>query len=157
MRRVSPVELPAKRSSVSSGPVVVLVTDDPAVGFSALRELHGVGYEVKPVRLRLRASDDVRKGRALIRERAELVVIDASQHPSLALALLEALRATDGTVPVIVIAGDDDGARDEAERLGAEAVLEASLDVSRLRAAAEALVPVLRELDVDEVRGYSFH
>jgi len=159
MRRVSSVE-PSKRFNhprVSSGPVVVLVADDPATGFHALRGLHTSGYEVKPVRLGLRAAGDVRNGRALIREPAELVVIDASQHPSVAMALLEALRAADGTVPVIVIAGDGAEARDEAKRLGAEVVLEAPLDVSRLRSAAEALVPVLREFDVDEVRGYSFH
>jgi DNA-binding NtrC family response regulator len=159
MRRVSSVE-PSKRFShprTSSGPVVVLVADDPGTGFSALRGLQTSGYEVKPVRLGLRAAGDLRNGRALIREPAELVVIDASQHPSVAMALLEALRAADGAVPVIVIVGAGSEAPDEAKRLGAEVVLESPLDVSRLRSAAEALVPVLREFDVDEVRGYSFH
>jgi DNA-binding NtrC family response regulator len=159
MRRVFSVE-PSKRFSrprVSSGPVVVLVADDPATGFYALRGLRTSGYEVKPVRLGLRAAGDVRKGRALVREPAELVVIDASQHPPVAMALLEALRAADGTIPVIVIAGAGTEARDEAKRLGAEVVLESPLDVPRLQSAAEALVPVLREFDVDEVRGFSFH
>jgi CheY-like chemotaxis protein len=73
------------------------------------------------------------------------------------MALLEALRAADGTIPVIVIAGAGTEARDEAKRLGAEVVLESPLDVPRLQSAAEALVPVLREFDVDEVRGFSFH
>lgn len=159
MRRLSSVESSFKRSShprVSSGPVVVLVTDDPATGLSALRGLHASGYEVKPVRLGARATRNLQKGTALIREPAELVVIDAARHPSQAMASLEALRATDGAVPVIVIGGDTE-TRDEAKRLGAEVVLESPLDVSRLRSAAETLVPVLREFDVDEVRGYSFH
>jgi DNA-binding response OmpR family regulator len=160
MRRVSSVEPSTKRFShprVSSGPVVVLAADDPTTGLSVLRGLHASGYEVKPVRLGLRATGDLKKGRALIREPAELVVIDASRHPSLATGFLEALRATDGIVPVIVIAGAGAEVRDEAKRLGAEVVLESPLDVSRLRSAAEALVPVLPEFDVDEERGYSFH
>ena len=158
--RGSHVEASAKRSShprVSSGPVVVLVADDPAIAFSALRGLNLSGYEVKPVRLGLRSTRDLKKGRALIRESAELVVIDASRHPTLAMASFESLRATDGTVPVIVIAGVGTDTHDEAKRLGAEVVLDSPLDISRLRSAAEALVPVLREFDVDEVRGYQFH
>jgi hypothetical protein len=73
------------------------------------------------------------------------------------MAFLEALRAADGTVPVIVLASGGPEARDEAKRLGAEVVLDSPLDVSGLRSAAEALVPALPEFDVDEVRGYQFH
>jgi len=159
MRRVSHVESSFKRVShprVSSGPIVVLVADHPATGFAALRGLHMSGYEVRPVRLGLSATRDLKKGRALIREPAELIVIDASRHPTLAMLSLEALRATDGAVPVIVIAAGTE-TRDEAKRLGADVVLGSPLDVSGLRSAAEGLVPVLREFDVDEVRGYSFH
>lgn len=160
MPRASSVESSSRRFGHprgSSGPVVVLVADDPAAGFSALRGLHSSGYEVKPVRLGSKATGDLQSGRAVIRESAELVVIDASRRPSAAMAFLEALRAADGTVPVIVVAAAGAEARDEAKRLGAEVVLESPLDVSRLRSAAETLVPVLREFDVDEVRGYSFH
>lgn len=160
MRRVSSVESSTKRYAhprVSSGPVVLLVADDPATGFSGLRALNMSGYEVKPVRLGLRATGDLQKGRSPIREPAELVVIDASHRHSLAMAFLEALRAVDGAVPVIVLAGGSPETRDEARRLGAEVVLESPLDVAGLRSAAEALVPALPEFDVDEVRGYQFH
>jgi DNA-binding NtrC family response regulator len=88
----------------------------------------------------------------------ELVVLDASSRPSRATQLLEALRAADSTIPVIVIAGPDSESREEAARLGAEAVLDSPLDLSRLRVAAETLVPALREFDREvETRGYSFH
>jgi len=94
----------------------------------------------------------------LIRDPVELVVLDASRRPSPAMRLLEALRAADGTIPVIVIAGADPETREEASRLGAEGVLDPPLDVARLRAAAESLVPALPEFDRDvETRGYSFH
>ena len=67
-------------------------------------------------------------------------VIDASRQPSLAMAFLDALWAMAGPPPVMVIAGANDGARDEAKRLGAESVLDSPLHVSRLRSGADTLV-----------------
>lgn len=161
MRRASSFELPPKRPHhlprVSSGPVALLAADDPAAGFAAARGLHASGYEVRPVRLGAKATGDLRRGRALSRQPAELVVIDASRHQPLAMGFLDALRHEDASVPTIVIVGPGADVRDEAARLGADLVLDSPLDIGRLRSAAESLVPVFREFDGDEARGYSFH
>ena len=156
MPKSSSVEVPSnvRRPRVLFGPTVLLVADDPATGFPAFHALEAAGYDVKFVRLGRRSASA--SGRDLIRDPVEMVVLDASRRSRDAMALLEKLRLADRTLPVVVIAG---GASicDEALDLGADAVVESPLDVSRLRSAAEALVPVLREFDVDESRGYSFH
>jgi len=162
MPRSSSIQVPYSRSDylprVSAGPAVLLVTDDPETGLAASRGLRAAGYEVRPVRLGHRGTGAPRMGRGLVRDPVELVVLDASRRPSRAMSFLEALRAADGAIPAIVIAGGDAETREEAARLGAEAVLDCPLDLARLRGAAEALVPVLGEFDRDvETRGYSFH
>lgn len=136
---------------------VLLVADNPSVAFTASHGLRAAGYEVRAVRLRQTAAGDPQIGRRLARDPVELVVLDASRRPSQAVKVLEALRSADSTIPAIVIAGKDAETRDEAARLGAEAVLDSPLDLSRLRAVAETLAPAIREFDRDvEVRGYSF-
>src|SRR5262245_37197305 len=162
MPRASSIQFPYIRSDhlprVSAGPAVLLVADDPETGSAASLALRAAGYEVRAVRLGHRGIGDPRTGRGLVRDPVELVVLDASRRPSRAMSLLEALRAADGAIPAIVIASGDAETREEAARLGAEAVLDCPLDHARLRTAAEALVPVLREFDRDvETRGYSFH
>lgn len=162
MPRASSTQFPYTRSDylprVSAGPAVLLVADDPETAFAASHGLRAAGYEIRPVRLGHRGTDDPRTGRGLVRDPVELVVLDASRRPSRAMSLLEALRAADGAIPAIVIASGDAETREEAARLGAEAIVDWPLDPARLRAAAEALVPVLREFDRDvETRGYSFH
>lgn len=157
MPRSSSVEVSSRvrQPRVCFGPAVLLVADDPVTSFSASHALQAAGYEVKFIRLgRLGSSAP---GRDLIRDPVELVVIDASRRSRDALTLLEGLRSADSALPVVVIAGAATGIREEASSLGAEMVIESPLDAARLRAAAEALVPVLREFDVDEARGYSFH
>jgi CheY-like chemotaxis protein len=80
-------------------------------------------------------------------------VLVADDDEDFRAALAEALEE-DGYNVVAV----PSGAAALAARLGAEAVLDWPLDHARLRTAAEALVPVLREFDRDvETRGYSFH
>src|SRR5262245_15784025 len=162
MPRSSSIQFPYSRSDylprVSAGPAVLLVAHDPHTGVAASHGLRAAGYEVRSVRLGQSGTGDPRMGRGLVRDPVELVVIDASRRPSRAMSLLEALRAADGAIPAIVIAGGDAETREEAARLGAEAILDWPLDHARLRTAAEALVPVLREFDRDvETRGYSFH
>ncbi|HVV48773.1 MAG TPA: hypothetical protein VHO06_03865 [Polyangia bacterium] len=132
--------------------------DDASATFAASHDLGAAGYEVRTLRLDQTAASDPQIGRKLVRDPLELVVLDASRRPSEAMTLLEALRAADRSLPVVVIAGMAGETREEASRLGAEAVLDSPADVSRLRAAAEDLAPVLREFDREvEVRGYSFH
>jgi AmiR/NasT family two-component response regulator len=71
---------------------------------------------------------------------------------------LRTRTAADCMIPVILVGGADASTHEEAARLGAEAILDAPLDVSRLRSAAETLAPVLRDVDVAvEARGYSLH
>jgi DNA-binding NtrC family response regulator len=161
MPRVSSVPISDRFNhlpQVSSGPVVLLVADDPATSFAAQRALRAAGYETKLVRLGLKTADDLRGGRGLRQSSVELVVLDASRQPRAAIASLEALRTADSTLPVILIADADVSVAEEASRLGAEEVLASPLDVLRLRSAAETLAPLLRDVDVAvEARGYSFH
>ena len=132
----------------SVGPVVDLVTGDSSTSQPVLRALQGIGYEVKWIRLGPGTVESMRKSNGLQRARAELVILDASQAPQPALSYLEALRGVDGALPVIVIASADPATRGEALRLGAEAVLDAPVDVSLLRSAAESLTPLFRGVDV---------
>jgi CheY-like chemotaxis protein len=106
----------------------------------------------------MRTAAHLGKGTARTLGPIELVVLDASRQPPLALALLEALRQTDSTIPVIAVAGGDPATREEISRLGAEAVLDSPLDDRRLLSAAERLAPLLRGFNVDlESHGPSFH
>ena len=157
MPRSSSVEVSSKvrQPRMSFGPAVLLVADDPVASTSAFHALQAAGYEVKFMRLGRQTGSA--RGKDLIRDPVELVVIDASRRSRDAMTLLEGLRAADSTLPVVVIASRASDIREEASYLGAEAVVELPLDASRLRSAAETLVPVLREFEVDEARGYSFH
>jgi CheY-like chemotaxis protein len=105
-----------------------------------------------------RTAAHLRKGTGPTLGPIELVVLDASRQPPLALALLEALRQTDSTIPVIAVVGGDPATREEVFRLGAEAMLDSPLDDRRLLSAAERLAPLLRGFNVDlESDGSSFH
>ena len=162
MPRVSSVQFAFNRSNhvprVSSGPAVLLVADNPSTAFTASHGLRASGYEVKSIRFGQTAASDLQIGKRLVRDPVELVVLDASRRPSHALMVLEALRAADANIPAIVVAGPDAETRAEASRLGADAVLDSPLDMSRLRALAESLAPAIREFDREvEARGYTFH
>jgi CheY-like chemotaxis protein len=106
----------------------------------------------------MRTAAQLAKGTSATLGPVELVVLDASRQPPLALALIEALRQTDSSIPVIAVAGGDPATREEISRLGAEAVLDSPLDNGRLLSAAERLAPLLRGFTVDlESNGSSFH
>ncbi len=145
-------------SRSSFGPIVLLIGDEPTTKSAALSVLQHAGYEVRSVRLEMRTAAHLAKGTRATLGPVELVVLDASRQPPLALALLEALRQTDSTIPVIAVAGGDPATREEISRLGAEAVLDSPLDDRRLLSAAERLAPLLRGFTVDlESDGPSFH
>jgi DNA-binding response OmpR family regulator len=146
------------RSPSSFGPMVLLIGDEPTTRSAALRVLQHAGYEVRSARLEMRTAAHLGKGTAPTLGPIELVVLDASRQPPLALALLEALRQTDSTIPVIAVVGGEPANREEISRLGAEAVLDSLLDGRRLLSAAERLVPLLRGFNFDsESDGSSFH
>jgi CheY-like chemotaxis protein len=163
MRRVvSENYLPRRFQRIPSpgsfGPIVLLIGDEPTARSAALRVLQYAGYEVRSARLEMRTAAHLGKGTGQTLGPIELVVLDASRQPPLALALLEALRQTDSTIPVIAVAGGDPATREEISRLGAEAVLDSPLDDRHLLSAAERLAPLLRGFNVDlESDGSSFH
>ena len=145
-------------SPSSFGPIVLLIGDEPTTRLTALRVLQHAGYEVRCARLEMRTAAHLGKATGATLGPIELVVLDASRQPPLSLALLEALRQTDSTIPVIAVVGGDPATREEISRLGAEAVLDSPLDDRRLLSAAERLAPLLRGFDVDlESFGSSFH
>ncbi len=157
MPRSSSVEVSSKvrQPRMSFGPAVLLVADDPVTSVPAFHALQAAGYEVKFIRLG--RHNGSAPGKDLIRDPVELVVIDATRRAREAMTLLERLRTADNSLPVVVIAGGGTDIREEASHLGAEAVVDSPLDPSRLGSLAESMVPVLREFDVDETRGYLFH
>src|SRR6185369_12319552 len=131
------------------GPGVLLIGDDPATRSAALRALLRAGYEVRSAPLEMRTASYLRRGGGPTRGPIELVVLDASRQPQLALTLFEALRQSDGTIPVIAVVGEDPATREEMSRLGAESVLDSPLDDRRLLSATERLAPLLRAFDID--------
>ncbi len=163
MRRVvSDNHLPRRFQRIPSpgsfGPIVLLIDDEPTARSAALRVLQHAGYEVRSARLEMRTAAHLAKGTGATLGPVELVVLDASRQPPLALELLEALRQTDSTIPVIAVAGGDPATREEISRLGAEAVLDSPLDDRRLLSAAEQLAPLLRGFNADlESHVSSFH
>jgi CheY-like chemotaxis protein len=145
-------------SSSSFGPIVLLIGDEPTTRSTTLRVLQHAGYEVRCARLEMRTAAPLGKGTGPTLGPIEFVILDASRQPTLALALLEALRQTDSTIPVIAAVGGDAATREEISRLGAEAVLDSPLDDRRLLSAAERLAPLLHGFNVDlESDGFSFH
>jgi DNA-binding response OmpR family regulator len=124
------------------GPFVLFGSDDPTVTSVGTRIFRGAGYRVRAARVELLTTRHLLgSGRGFPGEGVELVVLDASKQAERALAVLEALRGRDATVPVILIAGSDPGLRDEAARLGADALVDVPLEMTKLRGLVEVLTP----------------
>lgn len=130
-------------------PRVLFAGDKTPTMSLASRVLWEAGYDVRLVRLNDRVADSLRRKSGLASQAIELAVVDATSKPSVAFALLDTLRSVGVDLPVIVIADSTASAREEAHRLGAEAVLESPLDVSKLRCLVETLVPPVPDLAVD--------
>lgn len=146
MNKVPSAESTPNRFSRSSrlsspGATVLLVWDDPLFHDLSRRALKPDGYDVRSVQLGARASAHWRCNPV------ELLVLDATRDPRRALTFFEDVRKRDGALPVIVIAGTNRATKEEAVRLGAATVLDASLDVSRLLRAAASLAPFIPGVD----------
>jgi len=83
------------------------------------------------------------------RKAIELLVFDSSETPSIVGPTIEAVRAIDWALPIILIAPPDPALRAEAERLGVEAILEIPVAADEIRRAATSIVPVVPEVELD--------
>jgi CheY-like chemotaxis protein len=79
----------------------------------------------------------------------ELLVLDGSERPRSVGATIEAVRAMNWALPIILIAPADPELHAEAKRLGVEAILEAPVAPDEIRRAAARLVPVVPEVELD--------
>jgi CheY-like chemotaxis protein len=134
-----------------SRPLVLLASDDTPAMSLAARTLRGAGYEVRPVHLGARAVESLRRSGKprLPGDAIELVLLDATSRPWIALALLDALRSVDSCTPVIVLADSSPSTREEANRLGVEAVIESPLDAAELLRTVETLAPPIPSFDLE--------
>lgn len=149
---------PLRVSSLT--PRVLAAGDDPAMSSIVCRALHDAGYRVTSTRLSARMAEHLRKGHSpgAQDDPFELLVLDASTRPWVALGLLEAVRRTYRALPTIVITDADPQTREEAARLGAEAIIAAPVVAEELQRAAEALAPPIPDLEADFAeRGYPVH
>jgi CheY-like chemotaxis protein len=114
----------------------VLVAADTTIASSTIAAaLRGAGYEVAAC-----PYDEV-VSHLRTRKSIELLVLDGTATPWVASALLEAVRATEWTLPILLVAGRNPDLRAEAERLGVEAVIDAPLELSELLRAADRIAP----------------
>ena len=73
----------------------------------------------------------------------------ASEMPWIETSIIDAVRAIDWALPIILIARPDPELLAEASRQGVEAILEAPVDAEDIRRAATKIVPVVPEAEFD--------
>jgi hypothetical protein len=107
------------------------------------RTLRDAGYVVSTT---LECADvlrDLRNQKAI-----ELLVLDGSERPWIVGTTIDAVRAVNWALPIVLISRPDPELRAEAERLGVEAILEAPVASEEIRRAATKVVPVLPEVEL---------
>jgi DNA-binding NtrC family response regulator len=119
----------------SARPRVAIAEDRPGLRTALARTLQLDGHEVLQtgtaagLRVLLSGGGHSGGGRGI-----DLVVSEVEMAGGSTLELLEDLRRTDWSLPMILLCDDDDGAiHAEARRLGATAVLEKPFEVDQLR------------------------
>lgn len=131
-------------------PPHVLVAAEYATSAQAIATtLRTAGYSVSVAQSATGIISHLRSGCSPI----QLLVLDGSNQPWVAGAILDSLRYANWPSPIILIAGRDPELRAEAKRLGVDAVVRAPPDTQRLRTVATRLVPVGPELSLRGGRG----
>jgi CheY-like chemotaxis protein len=109
-----------------------------------VQALRDAGYVVSATLTGSNVVRDLRNQAAI-----ELLVLDASERPWILGETLEAVRAVNWVLPIILIARPDKELRAEAERLGVEAILETPVSAQEIRRVATQIVPVVPEVELD--------
>jgi DNA-binding NtrC family response regulator len=106
--------------------------------------LADAGYNVGTTPAGANVPRDIRNRRSI-----ELLVLDGSEMPWIDAEIIDAIRAVDWALPIVVIARPDPELLAEARRQGVEAFLEAPVDAEDIRRAAASIVPVVPEAEFD--------
>jgi DNA-binding response OmpR family regulator len=125
-------------------PRVLVAASTTAASAKIAQALRDAGYVVSTTLMGRDALRDLRSQRAI-----ELLVLDGSDWPSIVGSTIDAVRAVNWALPIILVARPDPALRAEAERLGVEAVLDAPVAAEEIRRAAKKIVPVLPEVELD--------
>ena len=103
--------------------------------------LRAAGYEVDAHWLKYRL------GQCLGHRAVELAVIDGSRWPWCALELVEDLRLSIGSIPIVLLTTPDRMVNREAIRLAVDTILPSDCDVRTVLRAVEELSPVMPEFE----------
>ena|GEM_PF-2827095 len=125
-------------------PRVLVAAPSDAASFSIAHALRDAGYVVRTTVTGADTFRGLRNHRAV-----ELFVLDGCERPRSVAATIEAVRAMNWALPIILIAPPDPELHAEANRLGVEAILEAPVAPDEIRRAATRLVPVVPEAELD--------
>ncbi len=125
-------------------PRVLVAASNSAASRSIAQALRDAGYVVSTV---LAGADVLR---ALRTQRAiELLVLDGSERPRSVGSIIDAVRAINWALPIVLISRPDPELRGEAERLGVEAILESAVAAEEIVRVATKFVPVIPEVELD--------
>jgi len=125
-------------------PRVLVAAPTATASASIVQALRDAGYVVSTT---LTGTDILRTLRS--HNAIELLVLDAAETPWTVPSTIDAVRAINWALPIVLIAGSDPVLRAEAERFGVEAILEAPVTAEEIRRTATKLVPVLPEVELD--------
>ena len=138
--------------SISPTSVIVAGNDDLLVRRIRMSMIE-TGYDVTTAKVNPSFTDRVDRVMegSTTRPPAELLVVECSRDPWTALSQVEILRTRHPFLPVILIGELTPEVRREARRLGVDVMMQSPPDIASLRIAANALAPVITEVEIDMV------
>jgi DNA-binding response OmpR family regulator len=109
------------------------------------------GYEVTTAKVQQGLTDRVDRlmEGSMTRNPVELMIVECTQDPWTALSQVETIRERHPFLPVILIGDLTPDVRSEARRVGVDVMMVSPPDFSSLRIAANALAPVITELETE--------
>jgi DNA-binding response OmpR family regulator len=125
-------------------PRVLVAAATTAASSSIAQALRDAGYAASTARAGTDVLRDLRNQNAI-----ELLVLDGSERPRIVGSIIEAVRAINWALPIVLISRPDPELRSEAERLGVEAILESPVAAEEILRAAAKIVPVIPEVELD--------
>jgi CheY-like chemotaxis protein len=132
-----------RRSPELDLPRVLVAGASSGASADLARVLRGAGYVVSTTLSGANVLRDLRSQMSI-----ELLVLDGSETPRVAVEVIEAVRTFNFALPIILIAKPEAGLLAEAERHGVEAILHAPVVAEEIRRAATTIVPIVPEVEL---------
>jgi DNA-binding response OmpR family regulator len=128
----------------------MVAADSERSSRSLQHALRSAGYQVTPVKMGPGIMRDLRRrvDKTLRTSPVELLVLDGSERPWVALALVDVVRSVYPSLPIIFVSRLDPEMRAEARRLDVDLIIDAPPDLGELRRAALELAPLVPEPEV---------